>query len=198
MMARKKLGLAKLIFLFLLTACSSPGVKDAEKKQADSTMRLAKNYLTDCSKLYRQARQWDSVLLNQMEVDPASAAYALKAFTDFAYYCKSDSMSPVYLVKTAQVARAVNNIPQARTALDRCIEEYPAFRNRAAAIFLLAQLYDEPNYLNNEQEARKLYKEIVDEYPKSDWAMSAKAAIGFIGKTDEQIMQELKRKNQNK
>jgi TolA-binding protein len=133
-----------------------------------------------------------------MEVDPASAAYALKAFTDFAYYCKSDSMSPVYLVKTAQVARAVNNIPQARTALDRCIEEYPAFRNRAAAIFLLAQLYDEPNYLNNEQEARKLYKEIVDEYPKSDWAMSAKAAIGFIGKTDEQIMQELKRKNQNK
>jgi TolA-binding protein len=78
--------------------------------------------------------------------------------------------------------------------LDKCIADYPSFKNRAAALFLLAQLYDEPGYLNDEQEAKKLYQKIIDEHPKSDWASSAKGALSFIGKSDQQIMEELKKK----
>lgn len=136
----------------------------------------------------------DSVLMTQTEVDKAKANEAIKAFTDFAYYCENDTLSPMFLIKTAQVARVINNIPQAKVVLDKCIETYPSFKNRPAAMFLLAQLYDERTYLNNEYEAERIYKQIIDEYPKSDWALSAKGAIQFIGKTDEEILKELKKK----
>ena len=162
--------------------------------KADSNEHLAKNYLTDCKKLYTEARKMDSLLLSEVEVSKSSAAKAIKAFTNFASYCQSDSLCPVYLIKTAQVARAINNIPQAKLALDKCIETYPSFKDRPAALFLLAQLYDENTYLNNEAEAKKLYEQIINDYPKSDWAISAKGAMSFIGKSDEEIMRELKKK----
>jgi TolA-binding protein len=192
-----KCSLALFTTLFLFSCSTHQDKKNNEEKKstvADSTRLLEKNYLTDCKKLFAEARRMDSILLSQTEVNKSSAVAAIKAFTDFAFYCQSDSLSPVYLIKTAQVARAINNIPQAKLALDKCIETYPSFRNRPAALFLLAQLYDENTYLNNEEEAKKIYQKIIDEYPKSDWAVSAKGAISFIGKTDEEILKELKRK----
>jgi len=185
-------------FLALAFSCSNnSGPKNEETKKVSpqgADQRLAKNYLTDCKKLFAEAKQMDSILLNQMEADKASANKAIKAFTDFAYYCQNDSLSPVFLIKTAQVARVINNIPQAKVALEKCIDTYPAFKNRPAALFLLGQLYDESTYLNNEAEARKLYEQIIYEYPKSEWALSAKGAINFLGKSDEEILQELKSK----
>jgi outer membrane protein assembly factor BamD (BamD/ComL family) len=187
-----------IVISFVIAACSNS--KPAETPAAitpaaaDSNKRLAKNYLTDCRQFYLEARRSDSILLQQTEIDVKAARKAIKDFTNFAYYCQSDSLSPVFLIKTAQVARAINDVPEAKLVLDRCIADYPFFRNRAAALFLLAQLYDEPGYLNNEQEAKKLYQKIIDEHPKSDWAVSAKGAINFIGKSDKQIMQELKKK----
>lgn len=184
------------LFLFISFSCSNKGQSAEEKQpdQKDSTIRLDKNYLTDCKKLFADARKMDSMLLHQTEADITSANQAIKAFTDFAYYCASDSLSPMYLIKVAQIARAINNIPQAKVALEKCIENYPSFKNKPAALFLLAQLYDEPTYLNNEEEARKLYQKIIYDYPKSDWAVSAKGAISFLGKSDAQILEELKKK----
>lgn len=187
-----------IIILAAFFSCSSPVVRKEEPSKFlnDSSLskKSTKTYLNDCKILYSEAIRMDSILLSQVEMDKNSADKAIKAFTDFAYYCQSDSMSPVFLIKTAQVAKAVNNIPQAKLVLDKCIEGYPSFKNMAAALFLLAQLYDEPTYLNNEIEAKRLYQKIIDEYPKSDWVLSAKGAIGFIGKSDQQIMEELKKK----
>lgn len=186
-------------FLFVLTAilsqaffssCSAP-VKE-EKANKDSITYANKTYLDDCRKLKASALHMDSILLQQMEIDPPSARQAIKAFADFANYCHGDSVAPVYLIKCAQVARAINNVPQAKIVLEKCIADYPQFRDRPAAMFLLAQLYDEVIYLNNEMEAKRLYEQIIEEYPTSDWAHSAKGALAFIGKTDEQIMQTIR------
>jgi outer membrane protein assembly factor BamD (BamD/ComL family) len=120
---------------------------------------------------------------------------AIKAFTDYAYYCSNDTVTPIFLIKTAQVSVSINNIPQAKLALDKCINEHPKFKNMPAALFLLAQLYDDENsYLNNEEEAKRLYQKIIDEYPKSDMVPSAQGALALIGKTDKQLMEELKKK----
>lgn len=171
-----------------------PETTENKSKSIDSNYRLAKNFLTDCKKLYAEARRADSILLKETEINKESANNAIKAFTDFSFYCQSDSICPIYLIKTAQVARAINNIPQAKVALDRCIDTYPSFKNRPAALFLLAQLYDESTYLNDEAQAKKLYEEIINEYPKSDWALSAKGALAFIGKSDDEILKEFKKK----
>lgn len=186
------------VFIFFSACTTSTKPAESEKVTADSSaLSPAKkpDYLGDCKKLYREVRLMDSVLLTQTEVVYESANKAIKAFTDFAYYCASDSLSPIYLIKTAQIARVINNIPQAKVVLEKCIDTYPNFNNRAAAIFLLAQLYDEATYLNDEHEARRLYQKIIDEYPKSEWAMNSKAAIKLLGKTDEEIIREFTKEN---
>ena len=187
-----------LSFVFVMAACSAPGKDSAADPAAADTAVKAKapvsEFTADCRELRREAFRMDSILLTHMEMDQAEAQKAIEAFTNLAHYCPGDSISPVYLVKTAQVARAINNIPQAKLALDKCIADYPNFNNRAAALFLLGQLYDEVTYLNNEEEAKVLYRKIIDEHPKSSWAESAKGALRFIGKSDQQIIEELKKK----
>ncbi len=158
---------------------------------APSQRQSAEPRALGCSGSLVQARKMDSILLNQMEVDPPSANKAIKAFTDYAYYCQNDSLSPIYLIKAGQVAKAISNYNQAKIVLEFCIENYPKFRDRPAALFLLAQLYDEDTHLNNETEARRIYEQIIKEYPKSDWALSAEGAIKFLGKTDEEMLREI-------
>ncbi len=179
----KKIVLS-LVLLTLLVSCNNKN--NAENENGENGKNKGA-YFSDCKKLKSQAFYMDSILFTQMELDTVSAQKAIIAFTEFANYCQSDSLSAIFLVKTAQVARAINNIPQAKMALDKCIEDYPNFKERPAALFLLGQLYDDHNYMNDENEAKRLYQKIIDDYPKSEWAMSAKGAIAFIGKSDEEI-----------
>jgi outer membrane protein assembly factor BamD (BamD/ComL family) len=185
-----------LFFVMLLAhACSSPKTQeDKTGDQKDSTQQTQSRGDADCKGLYAEALKMDSILQQQTEIDTVAASKAIRAFTNFAYYCHFDTLVPIYLIKTAQVARAIGNIPQAKLALDQCIENYQSFRDRPAALFLLAQLYDEATYLNNENEARKLYQKIIDDYPKSPWVNSAKGAMSFLGQSDEEILRELKKK----
>lgn len=193
------LSLSIAIFIFL-SACSNNQSVDATvtKKDSvgnafDSLNKPLKSYSADCKNLVVEAKRMDSLLLKEMEVKVDVANKAIKAFTDFAYYCSNDSLCPIYLIKTAQVAQSINNIPQAKIVLDKCVDEYPNSIHRPAAMFLLAQLYDEATYLNNEAEAKRIYEKIISEYPKSDWAKSSKGALNFVGRSDEQIMQSLKK-----
>ena len=179
--------------LVFLVACnsSSTDAKQNDLVTKDSVKTVIDTPVTkDCAVLYKSALAMDSLILTQTEVNADIANRSIRAFTDYAFYCESDSMSPIYLVKTAQIAMAINNANQAKVVLDRCISNYPKFKNKPAAMFMLGQLYDEQHLLNNEEEAKKIYEALIYEYPKSDWATNAKAAIKLLGKTDEQIIKE--------
>ena len=93
------------------------------------------------------------------------------------------------------MAQATGKYTQAQAFFKKCIDEFPDFKNRGAAIFLLAQLYDDASKLNNEEEAAQWYRQVIREYPKSPYAEDAKAAIKNFGKTDEQLIQEFLKKN---
>ena len=192
------------IILVLIYSCNNLSSPDKNISRADSSKsmpenyRNPKNYLTDCKLLYLEAAKMDSILFQQTEMNIATGKSAIKAFTDYAYYCPNDSLTTVFLIKTAQIATSMNNVPQAKTALDKCITSYPKSKDITVAMFLLARLYDEQAYLNNEEEARRLYQEIIDKYPKCAEAESAKGAIRFIGKSDEEMMKEIKKQNKKK
>jgi outer membrane protein assembly factor BamD (BamD/ComL family) len=181
---------------YFFAGCTSTPDNKTNHNQNDS-VHVAQKQVQDCDRLLREAKKMDSVLMQQMEIDLPSAQRAIKAFADFGNFCPTDSLSPVFLIKCAQVARAINSVPQAKVVLEKCIRDYPNFRDRPAAIFLLAQLYDEVTYLNNENEAKVLYEQIIAEYPNSEWAYSAKGALTFLGKSDQEIMQTLKKRKTN-
>jgi TolA-binding protein len=187
-----------VFILLLFTRCSQNNEATQKTASADSSVTGIKRGEVSCLNIRREALKMDSTLMQQTEINQLVADNAMKAFTDLVWYCGNDSLSPVYLIKTAQVARAVNNIPQAKASLEKCISEYPQFTNRPAALFMMGQLYDEASYLNDEHEAKKYYQKIIDEYPSSEWVTSARAAISYLGKTDDEIMKELKKKQKKK
>ena len=188
-----------LLFVFalfyLLSGCGEkPAEQPAPVKKETTTRRDPNNFVSDCRDLYSKARELDSILQQQLQAETGLGNQAIAAFTDFAYYCNNDTLSPVYLIKSAQVARAISNIPQAQKSLQYCIDNYRNSVHRPAAIFLLAQLHEDKTYLNDRDEAQRLYQQVIDEYPESDWAESAKGAMAMMGKTDEEIIRFLKRK----
>ena len=164
---------------------NSVRVDTAQKKQA---------YVMDCKMLLEEARRYDSTLLTQNEVNDSLAKIAIKAFTGYAAYCHDEMEAPVYLIKTASVAKAINNIPQAKIALETVVNNYPGFDNMPAALFMLAQLYDEVSYLNDEHEAARLYRKIISDYPNTEWVTVAKGALAMIGKSDAEMLQEFTKK----
>ena len=181
--------------LILFMSCGSNATTE-EKTQAETKKdTVVAAPLNNRDALYKEAKDADDVLLRASEIRTADAERAIIAFYNFANICKDDSLAPVFLVKAGQVAQATGKYTQAQAFFKKCIDEFPDFKNRGAAIFLLAQLYDDASKLNNEEEAAQWYRQVIREYPKSPYAEDAKAAIKNFGKTDEQLIQEFLKKN---
>lgn len=181
--------------LLLLTACTSNEPAENQSASKTDTLQKKQAYVMDCSLLLNEAKRYDSTLLAQNELNDSLARIAIKAFTGYASYCHDASDAPIYLVKTASVAKAINNIPQAKLALETVVNNYPGFDNMPAALFMLAQLYDEVSYLNDEHEAARLYRKIIADYPQTDWAPVAQAALQMIGKSDKEMLEIFKKKS---
>ncbi len=179
--------------LVLFSACGNNS--SSQKQQVVKTDSVAVTPLTECEKLFKEAKQSDDIIMKATVVNKNIAETAIINFYNFANICKKDSLAPVFLVKAGQVAQTIGQYSQAQAFFVKCKDEFPDFKNRGAALFLLAQLYDDASKLNNESEARTIYNQIIREYPKSTFANDSKACIQNIGKTDEQLVQEFLKKN---
>lgn len=182
-------------FISSLTLFVACGSNTSEKKQevvkADTTVVE----LDKCTTLFNEAKRFDAILLKATVINNDIAEQAIKAFYEFAANCKTDTLAPVFLVKAGQIAQSIRKYTQAQSFFIKCTDEFPNFKNRGAALFLLAQLYDNATMLNNESEARTIYEQIIREYPKSPFADDSKAGIKNLGKTDEQLVEEFLKNN---
>ncbi len=192
--------LAAVTVFLLFYNCSGKTEEIKSEAKKDSVIVNPGNsvYTNECRTLYLDAIKNDSIILAATELKPEVGNKAVKAFTDFSFYCKDDSLAPVFLLKAGQIATSINNIPQAQVCYEKCSQDFPNFKNRGAAMFLLAQLYDEVTLLNDEDRARELYGKIINLFPNTEWATQADAARALIGKTDEQIIKEFEKKNSKK
>ena len=189
----KKIGVL-ISSIILLNACGTGNeTKKEEEFKNDSTKSLVIG--GDCKMLYLDATRMDSMLLKSNTVNPNLAEQAINAFNNFASTCKDDSLAPIFLLKAGQIAQSIGKFQQSQILLKKCSDEFPAFRNRGAALFLLAQVYDDTSMLNNETEAKKIYEQIIKEYPNTAWERDAKVCIKNLGKTDEQLVKEFLKNN---
>lgn len=189
----------RLVYLCLLLlpffSCKRTETADKQKASPIDSTPHHPSYTMDCKMLLNEARRYDSTLLAQNEINDSLACIAIKAFTGYAAYCHDEAEAPIYLIKTASVAKAINNIPQAKLALETVVNNYPGFDNMPAALFMLAQLYDEVSYLNDEHEAARLYRKIISDYPNTEWVIVAKGALAMIGKSDKEMLQAFRKKS---
>lgn len=189
----KKTGILISSIIFLYSCGTGNETKKEESLKNDSTKSIVIG--GDCKMLYLDATRMDSILLKANTVNPNLADQAINAFNNFASTCKDDSLAPIFLLKAGQIAQSVGKFQQSQILLKKCTDEFPKFRNRGAALFLLAQVYDDASMLNNETEAKKIYEQIIKEYPNTAWERDAKVCIKNLGKTDEQLVKEFLKNN---
>lgn len=178
----------------LFISCSNSSEIEQKKEEVKKDT-IANVELSSSSKLFNEAKRLDNILLKATVVNNDIAEQAIKAFYDYSSNCKTDTLAPVFLIKAGQVAQSIRKFTQAQDFFKKCIDDFPKFRGRGAAMFLLAQLYDDASMLNDESEARTIYHQLIREYPDSPYANDAKACIQNLGKTDEQLIQEFMKKN---
>jgi outer membrane protein assembly factor BamD (BamD/ComL family) len=129
-----------------------------------------------------------------MEVKKGMADSTLKAYDEFVSKFPADSLSPDLMFKGAEIATATAEYDRALNYYKQIIDKFPAYKLYQESLFLEASLLD--NYLNHEGEAKMAYEHIIDKYPNGPYSADAKAAIENLGKSDEEIMKEIKEKNQ--
>lgn len=181
----KKLKLVSLVSLLLLASCGNN--EQSEQKIVNSGVPPREQFLDEIKKLENEIQK-SSVINN------VTAGLAIKAYTDYAGFFPDDSISPDYLFKAGEIATATQQYPQALIYYKEITDKYPGYKHAQESFYLQGYLLD--NYLNDDPKAKIIYEYIIAKYPTSTLAMDAKAAISNLGKTDEELIKEFKRKNE--
>jgi tetratricopeptide (TPR) repeat protein len=117
----------------------------------------------------------------------------IKSYSDFATKFPKDTLAPDFLFKAAEVATSTKQYGQALNFYRIITDNYHNFKLLPESYYLQAFLLD--NYMNKDAEARPIYEMIIKNYPTITYANDAKAAINNLGKSDEDLIKEFKKKN---
>lgn len=130
------------------------------------------------------------------EISNETSILAIKAYSDYAMFFPNDSLAPDYLFKAGQIATAAKKYKQALVFYQTITNKYTDFKYAGESLYLQGFLLD--NFMNDDAGAKLIYEEIITKYPSTTIAKDSKAAIDNLGKTDEQIIEEYKKKNEKK
>ncbi len=108
-------------------------------------------------------------------------------YKDFAQKFKNDSLTPIFILKAADLSVSINNYNNAIELYESINFKYPKFEKAPIALFLEAMVY--ADYLKNDLLAKKKYEEFIAKYPNHQLVNDAKKSIEFLGKSPEEILQ---------
>jgi len=128
----------------------------------------------------------DTVKINEM----------VSLYTRFADKFSDDSLSPVFLYRAAGLQMNSGKNEAALTSLDKIIKDHSDFAKLPEAYFLKAFIYD--NNIKNLKKAREAYLDFIQKFPDNELADDAQASIKNLGKTPEQIINEIQMKQKQK
>jgi outer membrane protein assembly factor BamD (BamD/ComL family) len=184
-MKNLKLILASSVVLFI---CSC-GTTDSTDSKGAVKEPARDQYIA-------QIKKCEADMHTSTELNNTVAAAAIKAYSDYVMFFPNDSLSSDYLFKAAEIATATKQYQQALIDYQTITTKYPGFKLVQESLYLQGYLLD--NFLNDDVKAKVIYEQVIAKYPTSNYANDAKAAINNLGKTDEQLIQEFKKKNGQK
>ncbi len=111
---------------------------------------------------------------------------------DYDYYIAhypKDSLTPVYLMRSADFDRAIGLSDKAIDNYHRVYMEYPQYPKANMGLFLEGFTYE--NDKHNLDKARESYHLYLQKYPDSKMAKDVQFLLDHLGMTPEQIMHEV-------
>jgi outer membrane protein assembly factor BamD (BamD/ComL family) len=105
----------------------------------------------------------------------------IKAFSD-------DSLSPLFLFKSANLAMNSGDGKGAISRFDQFIQAYPGNQKAALCMFFKGYIYE--NLMKDLEKAKEAYLLFMEKYPDHELVKDARMSIQNLGKTPEQIVRE--------
>jgi hypothetical protein len=112
----------------------------------------------------------------------------------FAIAYPNEKMSPVYLFKAADMARALGSLPKMLSLYDWVFQYYPTFDKAPLALFLKGFALD--SELRKFDEAKEVYQEFLVKFPQDSLAKDVNYLLENLGKSPDQMFKEMQMENQ--
>lgn len=161
-----------------------------------SDEKTADQSVTSRQELIDAIKKTEKELFASIQVDNTKGNIMIANYIDFANQFPKDTLTPVFLFKAAEVATATGQYPQALEYYKRITDNFKDYKFYVESLYLQAYLLD--NFLNNDARAKEVYEQVIQKYPDSNFSKDSKDAINNLGKTDEQLIEEFKKKNGEK
>ena len=191
----KKIFLPLSILLFV--SCNQNNEPKPVVLTKDSAVKLVEAVaLKDVPKredLLKQIADLEKELYSTEQLNLEKAKKMISLYERFYQNYHKFPEAADFLFKAGEIAENIEQPYRAINFYTRCYEEYPAFKYTAECLFHMANLYDYK--LNNYIKAKALYEEVKVQFPKSQMAKDADAAIKLMKKTDQEMIKEFEKKN---
>ncbi len=138
-------------------------------------------------------QQLDSLKLalynSQVRIDRAVAERFVNMAEAYSLVMPHTKEAPAYLFDAAKVAGYLGNFSRAINLYSRVYEQYPEYEKAHQALFMLGFIYDSD--LKDYDKAKRYYELYVEKYPEGVFADQIEMLIKNLGKSDEELLQEL-------
>lgn len=123
--------------------------------------------------------------------DNKAMAY-VDACEAFAMVLPGDPQAPEFIFKAAETSSTLKTFEKSFALYDWIIDKYPKSERAPVALFMKGFIFD--GTFKDSANAAKYYNEFIQKYPESSFAKDAKVLLSNLGKSDEEVL-EMLRKN---
>jgi len=185
----------KILYFIIVAAvfagCGSSTEEKETQRQEDTAINLDK--LNEENLLAEVERREDLLKGDEKGMENGRARALMDAYVAYATRFDNYENSAEYLFKAGEIAMGINMTAESIKYLDKVYNKYPKFERRPYALFLKAFVLE--NQSNNLEEAERVYKQFIKEFPNHEMADDAKYSIDNMGKSPEELIREFEIKD---
>lgn len=153
------------------------------------------------SKMDGSPEAFIDTLFNEIFVDPdqygLNRPKALQFVDVVEAYALSNPCSkkaPEYLYRAGEIARSIRTLPKAMSVYDWILDNYPDYEKTPTVYFLKGFMME--NNVKDVEAAKEIYNDFLVKYPTHEMADDVKFLLENIGRSDEEILEFLEKKQE--
>jgi TolA-binding protein len=170
-----KISQFRLLFYFLPAALLLVSCTPAEQRLKDDIAGMEQELFSDTGTM----------------PDSAKANSLIRLYMSFADKYPSDTSSPVYIFRAADLASKSGDVHSAVNIFGKLVKTYPDHRNTPVAVFLQGFIYE--NQAGDPMKAKPYYEEFLSKYPDHPMAPDVSFSLENLGKSPEELIRSFEK-----
>ena len=156
------------IFILIFSSCAKEGNKESKLKEKSLDLQVLE--------AYQEGKDF---------LEAGDALYAAKKFNEAELLFPQSDWAPKSALMAAYAYYSQDYLKDALAELDRFVKVYPKYKNLDYVYYLMGlsyyeQIVDEKKDLQPIINAKKYFEIVINDYPKTSYALDAEFKIGLI------------------